>query len=267
MGVEAQELVDRLSLVDVVADAVGRPERIFDAALLLAKDQQVPMWADDVALRQVAGSVGVRAFGTLDLIGVLAESGALAREDEGRALDSLVKEGAVDLPVLDRLVEFAHDAGWKPDGYAALLLARPRSWIPPEVGFGRYKELMGALPQDTDDASLVQWAEAAATGLAWAGPPPARPRAIATLLAWTILNNPTEALLPALLDAGQRVQKATAPDGDVLPHLVAILADTIGQVEGPAKTAIVMTRLLGSLDEERRTAAMQLFLSPPRLPT
>jgi hypothetical protein len=32
-----------------------------------------------------------------------------------------------------------------------------------------------------------------------------------------------------LLDAGQRVQKATAPDGDVLPHLVAILADTISQ--------------------------------------
>jgi hypothetical protein len=44
-------------------------------------------------------------------------------------------------------------------------------------------------------------------------------------------------------------------------RLVAILADTISQVEGPAKTAIVMTRLLGTLDEERRTAAMQLFLS------
>jgi hypothetical protein len=70
-----------------------------------------------------------------------------------------------------------------------------------------------------------------------------------------------------LLDAGQRVQKATAPDGDVLPHLVAILADTISQVEGPAKTAIVMTRPLGTLDEERRTAAMQLFLSPPRSAT
>jgi len=157
--------------------------------------------------------------------------------------------------------------GWKPDGYAALLLARPRSWIPPEAGFARYKALIGALPQDTDDTSLAQWAEAAATGLAWSGPPPARPRAIATLLAWTVLNKPTEAVLPALLDAGQRVQKATAPDGDVLAHLVAILAETISQVEGPAKTGIVMTRLLGSLDEERRTAAMQLFLSPPRSPT
>jgi hypothetical protein len=103
------------------------------------------------------------------------------------------------------------------------------------------------------------------------GQPSARPRTIATLLAWTILNKPTEALLPALLDAGQRVKKATAPDGDVLPHLVAILvailADTISQVEGPAKTAIVMTRPLGTLDEERRTAAMQLFLSPPRSAT
>jgi len=266
-AMEAQTLVDRLALVDVVADPVGRPETIFDAALLLAKDVLVPLWTDDLALRQVAGSDGVRAFGTLDLIGVLVESGVLAREDEDRALDVLVKAGAVDLPVLDRLVEFARDAGWKPDGYAALLLARPRSWIPPEAGFGRYKALIEALPQDIDDTSLAQWAEAAATGLAWASPPPARPRAIATLLAWTILNKPTEAVLPALLDAGQRVQKATAPDGDVLPHLVAILADTISQVEGPAKTAIVMTRLLGSLDDKRRTAAMRLFLSPQRSPT
>jgi nucleoside phosphorylase/predicted nucleic acid-binding protein len=264
---EAQTLVDRLTLVDVVADPVGRPERIFDTALLLAKDLQVPLWADDLALRQAAGSVGVRAFGTLDLIGVLVETGVLAGKDEDRALDILVKEGAVDLPVLDRLVEFAREAGWRPDGYAALLIARPRSWIPAEVGFARYRTLMGALPQDTDDTSRAQWAEAAATGLAWASPPPARPRAIATLLAWTVLNRPTEAVLPALLDAGQRVQKATAPDGDVLPHLVAILADTISKVEGPAQTGIVMTRLLGSLDEERRIAAMQLFLSPPRLPT
>jgi tetratricopeptide (TPR) repeat protein len=266
-AVEAQTLVDRLALVDVVADPPGRPERILDTALLLAKDLQVPLWADDLALRQVAGSAGVQAFGTLDLIGVLVESGALAGTDEDRALDVLAKEGAVDLPVLDRLVEFASDAGGKPDGYAALLLARPRSWIPPEVGFARYKALMGALPQDTDDTSLAQWAEAAATGLAWASPPPARPRAIAALLAWTVLNRPTEAVLPALLDAGERVQKATAPDGDVLPHLVAILAETISGVEGPARTGIVMTRLLGPLDGQRRTAAMQLFLRPPRSPT
>ena len=33
-------------------------------------------------------------------------------------------------------------------------------------------------------------------------------------------------------------------------RLVAILADTISQVEGPAKTAVVMTRLLGTLDED-----------------
>jgi nucleoside phosphorylase/predicted nucleic acid-binding protein len=266
-AVEAQGLVDRLSLVDVIADPVGQPERIFDRALLLAKDQQLPLWADDVALHQVAESVGVRVFGTLDLIGVLVEEGALAGEDEDRALDALVKEGAVDLPVLDRLVEFARDAEWKPDGYAALLLARPRSWIPPSAGFGRYRTLIGALPQDIDDTSLVQWAEAAATGLAWASPPPARPRTIATLLAWTVLNKPSEAVVPALLDAGERVQKATAPEGDILPHFVAILADTISEVEGPAKTAIVMTRLLGSLDDERRTAAMQLFLSPPRSAT
>jgi hypothetical protein len=73
-------------------------------------------------------------------------------------------------------------------------------------------------------------------------------------------------VLPALVDAGQRVQKATAPDGDVLEHLVAILAETISEVEGPAKTGVVMIRLLGSLDDERRTAAMQLFLNPPRSP-
>jgi hypothetical protein len=264
---EAQALVDRLSLLDVVADPVGQPEGIFDSALRLAKDQQLPLWADDLALRQVAESAGIHAFGTLDLIGVLVESGALAGEDQDRALDVLAKEGAVDLPVLDRLVEFARDTGWKPDGYAALLLARPRSWIPPEVGFARYKALIGALPRDTDDTSLAQWAEAAATGLAWSSPPPARPRAIATLLAWAVLNKPTEAVLPALLDAGQRVQKATAPDGDVLAHLVAILAETISQVEGPAKTGIVMTRLLGSLDDKRRTAAIRLFLSPPRSST
>jgi hypothetical protein len=263
---EAQRLVDRLSLVDVVANRMERPEGTWDSALLLAKDLQIPLWADDVALRQLAESAGVGAFGTLDLIGLLVENGALASEDEDRALDVLAEAGAVDLPVLDRLVEFAHGAGWMPDGYAALLLARPRSWIPREEGFARYRALMGALPRDTDDTALAQWAEAAATGLAWSSPPPVRPRVIAALLAWTVLNKRTEAVLPALVEAGQRVQRATAPDGDVLEHLVAILAETISEVEGPAKTGVVMTRLLGSLDDERRIAAMRLFLNPPRSP-
>jgi hypothetical protein len=260
---EAQLLVDRLSLVDVVPDSPNR-SGTWDSAILLAKDLQIPLWADDVAIRQLARTFAVPAFGTLDLINILVERGELGRDAAEQALDALVDARAVDLPVLDRLTAIARQSGWHPDGYAALLLTRPRSWVPQRDGLARYIAFMRALPNDIEDTALAQWAEAAATGLAWATPPPARPRVVASLLAWTILNSGREDLMPAIVDVGQRVQAASAPDGDILAHLINCLAETITAAADPATTGIVMTRMLGHLDTERRTAAMRLFLNPPR---
>ena len=54
-------------------------------------------------------------------------------------------------PSADRLLDLAAADGWKPEGYAALLLARPRLWSQPGDGFAQFARLVRALPLARSD--------------------------------------------------------------------------------------------------------------------
>src|SRR5262249_40257855 len=104
-------------------------------------------------------------------------------------------------------------------------------------------------------------AAAAMTGLAWAVPPPIRPRMAAALVAWTVLNADGEHIFPMILDAGENVMAAAAPDGDLLAPTVSTLAELLGSVVPADQVGVLFTRLLTNLDQGRRSRAMHLFLS------
>jgi hypothetical protein len=111
---------------------------------------------------------------------------------------------------------------------------------------------------------VTGWAAAALTGLAWAIPPASRPRALAGLVAWTVMNAGAEQVYPKLLDAGENVMAAAAPAGDLLAHTVSVLTETLGSIVAPDKVGVLFTRLITNFSPERRTRAMQSFLSMPR---
>lgn len=257
---EAEAVVRRAADLQVVPDPDISRRTLFDASIRLASAMNAVVWADDVALTYAAESAGVPAFGTLDLLHVLASTGTVTREELDDALAALMNAGAVDLPVLDKLHSLAQQQDWAPTGYPALVLARPHSWAGAAAGFARYRDLIRSLPRPRLADLVPGWAEAAATGLAWAHPPGSRGRAVGALLAWTAAAaDPT--LLPVLADIGRRVQDETASDGDVFGHLVDILVDVVTESAGPARAGAAFSRLVASLDTPRRTEAMRRFLA------
>jgi hypothetical protein len=146
-----------------------------------------------------------------------------------------------------------------------LLLARPRFWSQPADGFTQFMRLASELPpaEATPDW-IVGWVAAAMTGLAWAIPPPARPRAVAALVVWTVLNAGGADIFPKVLDAGENVMAAAAPAGDLLAHTVSVLMETLGSIVRADQIGVLFTRLLANFDQQRRARAMQSFLSVPR---
>jgi hypothetical protein len=119
-------------------------------------------------------------------------------------------------------------------------------------------------PAEATPESVVGWAAAAMTGLAWAIPPPARPRAVAALVAWTVFNAGGAHIFPMVLDAGENVMAAAAPAGDLLAHTVSVLTETLGGIVPADKIGVLFTRLLANFDQQRRARAMQAFLSVAR---
>lgn len=91
-----------------------------DAALRLG----LPLYADDVALRQRARVRGLAAFGTVDLL----QEASLSQPARDRALLRLAHEGVVDLPLLqDHLLILGGEHAWQA-GPALLLLSRAPWW-------------------------------------------------------------------------------------------------------------------------------------------
>jgi nucleoside phosphorylase len=253
----------RLALVEVVPNA--KQGWSWDDSLLLASRERVALWADDLALRHAARSLGVPAFGTLDLVTDLVNAGQLPQSVLREVVGAFQRAYVVDLPLEDQLLDLAATEGWKPAGYAALLLARPRFWSQPANGFAQFMQLVRSLPptERTPD-TVAGWAAAAMTGLAWAIPPPTRPRAVAGLVAWTVLNAGDAEIFPKVLDAGESVMAAAAPASDLLAETVSALTDTLGSIVPANQVGILFTRLLANFDQQRRTQAMQSFLSMPR---
>ena len=259
---DAEALATLATSLHVVPDARDS-ERHFDRAMLLARELGCPVWVDDLALTYAAESIGVPAFGTLDLLHVLAQEGKITPNELAEATRALIGYRAVDLPIVDQLVDLAQDDGWKPGGPASLLLARPRTWSHSSTAFERYRELILSVPSELVSVTPT-WAEAAATGLALSCPPAGRSGAVAALLAWTLLNT-DRAQLPAFVGVAERVQAETAPDSDMFGDLVDVLADVIGDIAGPSQSGAIVAQLIAPLDDERRTSAMRRFLTrrPP----
>jgi nucleoside phosphorylase/DNA-binding transcriptional ArsR family regulator/tetratricopeptide (TPR) repeat protein len=268
------EMVDEWATVSArVATRLSRFEVLpgdggpwsWDSSLKAAQREKVSLWVDDLAFRHAARSVGVAAFGTLDLIAALSDRGRLQSSFYEMALEDLREAYVVDLPVSARLIEFARAHNWEPEGYALLLLARPAFWIPANEGFGRLTAFIRTMPDEIRKAEgIAQWVGAAMTGLAWATPPAARPAVLASLLAWSALAVADPKIFPLLLDAGENILSAAAPDGDLLAATVQSLTETLSSIVQPHQVGDILVGMFGSLDKPRHDRAMRIFLTGVR---
>jgi hypothetical protein len=96
------------------------------AAIALATEQALPLWCDDVAMRQTARGRGILAFGLLDLVSVLVRRGVTL--DERAILRRLAEQYVVDLPLAgEDIIAVAAGHDWR-TGPAHTALARPGWW-------------------------------------------------------------------------------------------------------------------------------------------
>jgi nucleoside phosphorylase len=294
---DADALQRDLAHLSIQPDIRDTERATWNSALLLAKEIGAPLWADDIALRALAHSDGIPAFGTLDLLDTASQHGQIGALSPEDLRSALVAARAVDLPFPAPWWICAQKEDWNPAGYTALSISRPAAWADHAASFTQYRDLIRNLVRRSSDDNMVErvagWAGAAANGSAWAAPAGARPKVVGAMLAWTALTTepmldaatirahtsspgkPPEGKTPAhagkvlsaLLSVASSVQASAFPYGDGIHHVVVTLADTIRTFADGITTAAIVARALSTLSDEHRSRAMTAFLASPAAAT
>lgn len=171
----------------------GPREAALDAGWLgatqLAKDLDLPLWCDDVALRTIARDRGIRTFGTIMLMHVLTESSASPEFTEGRFKDDLevlLSEYVVDLPVtFEQLRAQAQADAWGSRA-AATVFARPGRWADSDTE-QLWTDLLTAVWEQQPDR-LQEWIPTAAFGVAATDPPARLSAKVAALVSLMLVR-------------------------------------------------------------------------------
>jgi len=262
---EAEKLATALRQCDIIADPSYDGDlrnRYWISPIRAAHEQGASLIADDAALRAVARSEGVAAFGSLQLLEALVADGRLLGSAIEESYQRLMQIRAAELPVRGQFLDIAKNDAWKPTGYAAFMLARPTTWSPPSAGWQTYTALITTLPRKEPD-ELGGWCGSALHGLCSVTPPQAIPNVAAALIAWTALQLQDKAILPALLAAGSQIVGMFDPTTDLLKDVVYQLVTTIRQLVPPDLAARVVLSMLGGLERDVHTRALGYFFSMP----
>ncbi len=96
--------IDQLARTLVVTDLTEPPSspdphQPWLSAVDLAAQRRLPLWSDDIAVRSIAASRGIAAFGTWALLNALIETGLIADTTREDAL-ALASEGVINLPTI-----------------------------------------------------------------------------------------------------------------------------------------------------------------------
>ncbi|MEV6482809.1 hypothetical protein [Streptomyces sp. NPDC051576] len=262
----AHALAAAVDACDVLPDAPPdhHDERhgVWSAPIRLAREHGVSLLADDAALRALARSQGVSAFGSLHLLEVLVQDGVLPEEALEQSYRRLMELPVAELPVRNRLIAIARNEQWNPHGYAAFLFSRPSTWQPLPDGWRTYTDLIRLLPEK-DPQRVARWGIAALRGLCLVAAPRTVPAVAGAIVAWTLFELGDGSVLPAFLDEAQQEVRTFVPDMDLLKEVVQRLVTTVRQLTEPEQAGPIVLRLLAGLEGEARVRALKIFFTMP----
>jgi tetratricopeptide (TPR) repeat protein len=115
------------------------------AGLRLAAARQAALWADDVALRQMARMVGILTFSTAALLEACVQIGRVTQSEHAEAIDAMACGNVGDFaPDVRRARRLASHQG---DHHAAMLgaMAKPVFWSNPRAAIEVYAALLADL--------------------------------------------------------------------------------------------------------------------------
>lgn len=255
----AHKGLDRLQEFQELQDAPGVGAWIGPADMAAALD--LPLWCDDVILSQVVSSLGVRTFGTVDLIRRLRGQGSLTGDLVDVTEAVLVHNYYVDLGFRREVQTHAAElANWTFAG-AAYSMSRPAAWLDPDAAMSFIKT---ALSHATDPQAIEGWIAASATGLT-ASLDMDRASANLRILLVQLLVLPSIRLdhVPFVLK-GVRAPIADSPGlEDPLESTLRVLHSALVEKHGPQAAQVLLLGLLGQASQADRDAAARVILTAP----
>ncbi|NJP34791.1 tetratricopeptide repeat protein, partial [Micromonospora thermarum] len=163
-----------------------------------AKDTDSVIWADDLGLRRLAHSLGLKTFGTWSLLSVARERQRIDDSQLDKATRMLIREYVVDLPFNQAaLLSVAAEQNWEPRSVATVL-SRPASWVNVEPAIELFREAFRKAPGEM----RAGWAYATLQGLAKASLPEHRHNNLVGLAAATLGDDWTRPEQSSALIAG-----------------------------------------------------------------
>lgn len=222
-----------------------------------AKKHDLPLYSDDAALRMLARSEGVPAFGTLALLAALDDIGEPVADLPERLLEWR-RHGFVDLPSNgDDLRLLAQEASWKPPNAALLALSRPAFWQHGPNGLELYKDFVSHALAEAPD-SLGTWLYAAILGAGdGQNDLTAAIRAIQLLLHATAITNADPEHFTELAASAKAGAIKLGIDDPTIPALDWFFAQ-IREEEDAGRAAEFILRLASETEEGLRDHARHL---------
>jgi tetratricopeptide (TPR) repeat protein len=236
------------------------------APIALAKTRGCALWSDDVAIRALAHSLDVPAFGTLALVETLVAQDVeripagspdeSAQTDEAieplhRCVEKMLAEYVVDLPVqLDDLLRQAERDDWLP-GAAATPLTRPSWWRWQTDPVSDLRKIYDAVRQSEPEA-LDGWQAAAlfGAGAAYEGDDFAAAVMVAVVaMVGTSPMPEVEAARRGLVRAQQVAETLGIPDPAEHAAIAAEILGDSGLLEDPEGFLEQVLRALPGTDE------------------
>jgi hypothetical protein len=229
----------------------------------LAMELGLPLYSDDVALRLLAASEGVPAFGTTSLLAAAEEHQLLDAEQVAEATDGLRRNLYADLDwSTEDLMRIAEQEGLQPTAGASGALARPAFWSDPIGASDSYRSLLGRLAEtQAEPGVLAGWHAAATLGFLGALNPVARSRAAGGLLAAAFfVFGMQPAALPPLLNGARNGASARGAE-DPLPDFCRVLIKALSGTFGEAQGGRMYVDMMQQLTPEDRAVALRGLLN------
>jgi nucleoside phosphorylase len=261
---DAELIVQAMRRASVNGPITGAPtEQQSGGSILdpiyLAKQLGCPLWSDERAMRVLARSEGVPAFGTINVVALLNRDGAIGDAAVVDARLALLRAGFLDYPLLvDDLVRLAQAENWS-GVVSSQLIARPSAWLEPQLPLDLYKRAIGEAIS-RDPSSLGQWAYSASMGTLRRTRGRIACELLPTLLLLGLSVAAMDAKAFASLVAGVRAAAEALACSDPLRPAAAQLARSLREAfAGPVATK-VFTDVIAELIQEDRMAAFEEFV-------
>lgn len=264
---EADE-IERVLRVSTSKVPVGRGDAVSKAPLILqpvqlAKELGLALYSDDVALRLLAASEGVPAFGTASLLGAAEGHQLLEATQLAEATDSLRRKRYADLDWgTEDLLRIAEQEEFQPIGGASGALARPSFWADPAKATSLYRSVLDRLAELKAAPEVLEgWHAAATSGFLGFCDPAVRRNAAGGLLAVAFLTFGLQpAVLPYLLNGTRQGSRSRGVE-DPFPDFCRGLADELSILFGETQGGRMYVHVMQQLTMEDRAVALRELLT------